>query len=142
MKPGPTPPLLRAVALLVAAGLAGVALWIAVLQPAWQWASYTPASATVTDCASRHFRAGTRYTPVARVADGPLVTGTVFTSLEGCQALVGQQVPVLLHPAEPSESRIASFTQFWLVPTVVLAACALSLALALWVRHWRARRTL
>ncbi len=140
MKTNTTPPLLRVVALLVACGLAGFVLWVAVLQPLWQWSTYTPASAIVTDCASRHFRAGTRYTPVARVANGALVTGTVFGSLEDCQAQIGQQIPVLLHPSQPAESRIVSFSQFWLLPSVVFAACALSLLLALWVRRWRAAR--
>lgn len=142
MKSPDTPPALRALALVVVAGLAGTALFVGVLQPAWQWATYEPQTATIMGCVSQHFRAGTRYTPVARTPDGRLVAGTIFASQADCDARIGQSVVVLLHPSSKSEGRIFTFDQFWLLPTVVLAACTLSLGLALWVRHWRARRVL
>lgn len=92
-----------------------------------------PQAAVVVSCESKFVRRGGgvrrrgrqtkawAYAPLAVSESGHKAVGTRFVRKTWCNSLVGRKTTILTN-AEPSNNRINSFFQFWLIPTALIFA--------------------
>ena len=91
---------------------------------------YEQQDAFVVSCTSKHYkrkRTATRrgisswsYSPIAVGENGDKAVGyTYLPEKSWCNALIGQPTTILVSKEDPSDTRINSFTQMWLLPAVI-----------------------
>ncbi len=89
-------------------------------------------NATVVGCDSKYFtrtsggnsmnrRKVMSYTPIAVSESEEKAVGTLWYKKDWCEKFVGRSVQIYVHPEEFSKNRIASFFQFWFLPSVAVA---------------------
>lgn len=61
----------------------------------------------------------TQYTPIAISEQENKAIGSVWFDKDICERVVNTQVDIFVHPIDSSKNRIASFTHFWLFPSLV-----------------------
>lgn len=67
----------------------------------------------------------TNYTPIAVSQYKEKATGTVWYKKNWCKKAKGNTVQIYVHPTDNDKNRIATFIQFWFIPSAILTVALL-----------------
>ena len=95
-------------------------------------------SARIVGCDSKRFsNAGqvrknrTQYTPIAVSDNQNKAIGSIWYDKDLCEGIINTNVDIYVHPTDSSKNRIASFTHFWLFPSLFGMLILLTLMVAI-----------